>query len=104
MKIVKKSRKFDSPIQTGYWAGGSGTGDDVSSFTFTAWSLTAGSGGNSMFGAGGGGGLLVNGAGPIRPQQSEGEGYGGGGAGGGRSGIENPNGLPGVILIEITAE
>ena len=55
-----------------------------------------------MFGAGGG--LLVNGAGPSRPQQSEGEGYGGGGAGGGRSGIENPNGLPGVILIEITAE
>ena len=48
--------------------------------------------------------MLVNGAGPSRPQQGEGEGYGGGGAGGGGSAPGNPDGLPGVVLIEITAE
>ena len=54
---------------------------------------------SAIFG-GGGGGVLVNGEGPTRPcAPNDGEGYG---AGGGRVECgDEPDGLPGVILIEV---
>ena len=84
--------------------GGSGTGDDVSSFTFTAWNIEAGVGGEVYltidgyyYGGGGGGGVLVNGQGP-QPSSYHGQGYGGGGNG---IGAPYGDGMPGVILIEV---
>ena len=83
-------------------SGGHGTGEDVSSFTFTAWIIEAGAGGEVYTSAngynygGGGGGVLVNGQGP-QPSPYQGQGYGGGGNGN----SAYPDGMPGLILIEI---
>ena len=83
-------------------SGGHGTGEDVSSFTFTAWNIEAGAGGmvytsaNGYNYGGGGGGVLVNGQGP-QPRPYQGQGYGGGGNGN----SAYPDGNPGVIFIEI---
>ena len=83
--------------EDGFYNGGSGTGQDVSIFTFTTWSLGPGAGGqyySNGRGGGGGGGLMVNGA---EPQDNiyQGAGYGGGGGGNGEAGLQ------GVILVEI---
>ena len=76
--------------------GASGTGQNVSIFTFTTWSLGPGAGGRydsgNYYYGGGGGGLLVNGAGP-QGNVYQGKGYGGGGG----AGAEHP----GLILVEI---
>ena len=79
-------------------SGGRGTGQDVSLYTFTTWSLTPGAGGRvfSYYGGGGGGGVMVDGAGP-EASQYQGQGYGGGGNGYPDYG----DGLPGLILLEI---
>ena len=84
--------------EEGYSApGGNGAGEDISEYnTFLAFSLSPGAGGQyvgNLYG-GGGGGVLINGAGPVA-SINHGQGYGGGGPGG----LE---GLPGVILIEIS--
>ena len=76
--------------------GGSGTGEDISAYTFSAWTLTPGAGGISGGYGGGGGGVLIDGAGPDGSSY-QGEGYGGGASG--SSGY--PDGLQGVILVEI---
>ena len=88
-----------------YGKGGHGTGEDVSSFTFKAWIIEAGAGGEEYFSktsgyttGGGGGGVLVNGQGP-QPSQYQGQGYGGGASGLG--GEDYRDGMQGVILIEI---
>ena len=83
-----------------YGAGGSGTGEDVSLYTFRSWLLTPGSGGqpncaDSWFG-GGGGGLMVDGTGP-EASTYQGQGYGGGANGNAAYG----DGLQGLILLEI---
>ena len=85
--------------ERGSWRGGTGTGQDVSLFTFTTWSLGPGAGGQGDgYYGGGGGGVMVNGAGPqINGYQVEGAGYGGGGNGYANGGVA----LPGVILVEI---
>ena len=64
--------------------GGKGTGEDISQFTFTSWSLSPGAGGSEYYGAygGGGGGVLVDGAGPEATMY-QGQGYGGGASGAG---------------------
>ena len=80
--------------------GGSGTGEDVTAYALSHFTLSPGQGGQGggqggQWG-GGGGGVLVGGAGPAR-DHSQGEGYGGGGGG-------TPAhfaGLPGVILVEV---
>ena len=78
--------------------GGSGSGEDVSLYTFTSWTLAPGAGGsNNGGGGGGGGGVLVNGEGPERSVY-QGQGFGGGGNG--YSGYGD--GLQGVILLEVT--
>ena len=77
--------------------GGSGSGLDLSSLSFTSVTLTPGAGGAvyanilQIYG-GGGGGVLVNGGGPEATEH-QGQGYGGGGGHG--------LGLPGVIVLEI---
>ena len=79
--------------------GGAGTGEDVSLYTFTTWTLTPGAGGQpgQVHGqGGGGGGLLVDGAGP-QASKYQGQGYGGGANGY----YTDPDGLPGLILIEV---
>ena len=88
-----------------YGKGGHGTGEDVSSFTFKAWIIEAGAGGEEYFSktsgyhtGGGGGGVMVNGQGP-QPSQYQGQGYGGGASGLG--GEDYRDGMQGVILIEI---
>ena len=81
----------------GYYTGGAGTGEDISLYTFTTWSLGPGAGGQHDNYGGGGGGLMVDGAGP---QASSYQGVGYGGGGGGYSG-SHKYGLQGVILIEI---
>ena len=80
-----------------------GTGEDISEYTFTSFTLTPGAGGEyyyvnqySSYG-GGGGGVLVNGWGP-EAKQGEGKGYGGG------EGGHLRDGLRGVILLEIVTE
>ena len=74
--------------------GGKGTGEDISKYTFNAWTLSPGSGGrHDDYIPGGGGGVLVDGAGP-RADEYNGEGYGGGGGGYYNTGSQ------GVILIE----
>ena len=79
--------------------GGSGTGENISDYTFTAWTLTPGAGGKyddfDTYG-GGGGGVLVEGLGPAA-FEVQGQGYGGGGGG-------LTNGLQGVILLEVRSE
>ena len=78
---------------------GRGTGEDVSLYSFTTWSLTPGDGGQAYHGhyyGGGGGGVLVNGAGP-QASQYQGQGYGGGSSGWSFYG----EGLPGLILLEV---
>ena len=75
------------------YTGGTGTGEDISLYTFNMWTLSPGAGGHSSWG-GGGGGVLVDGAGP-ESGSGQGAGYGGGGSGHGGYG------LPGVILIEV---
>ena len=52
--------------------------------------------GGSCFG-GGGGGVLVDGQGPVGYSSFQGQGYGGGASGS----STYPDGLPGVILMEI---
>jgi len=80
----------------GYKSGGAGTGEDVSLYLFSAWTLGPGAGGKHVvYDAGGGGGILVNGEGPQDPDHYLGAGYGGGGGGG-----TDALGHPGVILIE----
>ena len=89
-------------------SGGIGTGGlgihwDISSFTFNAWKLGAGAGGEvyhqQPYGyGGGGGGVLVNSDGP-QDSRYQGQGYGGGGCGGGW--LMCDYGMPGVILMEI---
>ena len=85
-----------------YGDGGHGTGEDVSLYSFTTWSLSPGAGGqpyydyaSHYYGGGGGGGLMVDGAGP-QANSYQGAGYGGGGYGYG-----DGDGLQGLILIEI---
>ena len=78
--------------------GGSGTGEDISAYTFSAWTLSPGAGGRDnehSGGGGGGGGVVISGAGPDGSDH-QGEGYGGG-----ASGYSDPDGLQGVILVEI---
>ena len=84
-------------------AGGSGTGEDISAYTFSAWTLTPGAGGRyyhdsyyDEYYGGGGGGVLISGAGPDGSDY-QGEGYGGGASGWSDYG----DGLQGVILLEI---
>ena len=85
--------------------GGSGTGEDISAYTFSAWTLTPGAGGRGTrvsegtsghYYGGGGGGVVISGAGPDGSDY-QGEGYGGGASGYGYYG----DGLQGVILLEI---
>ena len=95
---------------------GAGSGQDVTTFTFNTWVLTPGAPGQGYkysynytscssssayfyerFYGGGGGGVLVDGEGPTRPSVYQGSGYGGGGSGY----SSYPNGLPGVILMEV---
>ena len=82
---------------------GSGTGEDVSKYIFTAWNLTPGAGGFNLttedyhaYG-GGGGGVLVDGAGP-EASLYQGKGFGGGGGGPTNT---SQHGLQGVILLEV---
>ena len=86
-------------------SGGAGTGEDISLYTFTTWSLGPGAGGQYYFSSsgnfsyyygGGGGGLMVDGAGP-QGSSYQGAGYGGGGNGY----YAYDDGLQGVILMEI---
>ena len=80
---------------------GACTGEDITEYTLTSWTLSPGAGGEcalSYYGAlgGGGGGVLVNGSGPDTSSYT-GQGFGGGGNGHGNF----AQGLPGVILLEI---
>ena len=96
-----------SPAADGGTGGGDGedgeegTGEDVSLYTFTSWTITPGAGGRRYpsysGGGGGGGGVLVDGEGPLASSW-QGQGYGGGGSGA----TDYRDGLQGVILIEIT--
>ena len=83
-------------------AGGKGTGEDVSLYTFRTWLLTPGSGGQPYYAGGGyfgggGGGIMVDGSGP-EASSYQGQGFGGGGNG---NGYDYGDGLPGLILLEI---
>ena len=88
-------------------AGGAGTGENISSYTFTSWAISPGAGGKHSPGSGwfggGGGGILVDMEGPqastYEGEYLQGQGYGGGGNGWDSYG----SGLQGVILIEITS-
>ena len=82
-------------------AGGRGTGEDITSYTMSEFTVSPGQGGeyNAVHG-GGGGGVLVGGWGPAR-SQPQGEGYGGGG-GLGLEGFQTTTaGLAGVVLVEV---
>ena len=81
--------------------GGSGTGEDISVYSFTTWTLAPGDGGVQYANGcgGGGGGILVDGEGP-QSSEYRGQGYGGGAAGG-TGDVSDEAGLQGVILIEI---
>ena len=88
--------------EDGGYSGGRGSGQNVSGYTFTTWSLTPGAGGRAYheifryYYGGGGGGLLLDGEGPPASQY-QGHGYGGGG-----NGIAiASDGLPGLILLEV---
>ena len=83
---------------------GIGTGENIRTYNFNTWTLSAGGGGSywATYG-GGGGGVLVAGNGPPK-NSNQGYGYGGGGPGPvGTSAhiIANRYGLPGVILLEV---
>ena len=86
-------------------SGGEGAGDDVVwlSERLQYFTLTPGEGGHVELGetaergAGGGGGVLVDGAGPSRPNHYVGEGYGGGGN-------TYDGGLPGGVLLDFFIE
>ena len=86
-----------------YGTGGAGSGEDISLYTFTAWTITPGAGGNYYYYdgnyhyGGGGGGVLVDGVGP-EASEYQGQGFGGGGSGKSIYG----DGLKGLILIETT--
>merc|ERR1711973_1010457 len=78
-----------------HWAPGHGTGEDISGYRMDEFKLSPGQGGMAyVFGGyvfgGGGGGILVDGVGPTTDGYA-GHGYGAGG----------PNGLSGVVLIEM---
>lgn len=78
---------------------GYGTGEDISNYILTSWTLTPGAGGDyyspsQYLGGGGGGGVMVNGLGPEATHY-HGRGYGGGGGG------FSKYGLQGVILLEV---
>ena len=84
---------------------GSGTGEDISEYSFTAWTLSPGAGGkcysygsSSYYYGGGGGGVMVDGLGP-EASQYQGQGYGGGG----NRYSSYSDGLKGVILLEVKA-
>ena len=88
-------------------SGGRGSGEDVSLYTFTTWSLGPGAGGEVSlyydgrgyyYYGGGGGGLLVDGEGPQDNLTYRGQGYGGGGNG--NVGYHD-EGLPGLVLLEV---
>ena len=88
-----------------YYAGGSGTGEDVTTFTFKTWSLLPGAGaqsyprsrGSSIHFGGGGGGVLVDGHDGPEYSDRRGQGYGGGGSGGSNETFGNP----GLVLVEV---
>ena len=81
-------------------AGGDGSDLDVATLNLLNFILSAGEGGvTSGRYAGGAGGILVDDIGPTRPDYQTGEGYGGGGYY-----YSDPNGLPGVILLDFVAE
>ena len=86
-----------------YGTGGAGSGEDISLYTFSAWTITPGAGGNYYYYdgnyhyGGGGGGVLVDGEGP-EASEYQGQGFGGGGSGKSIYG----DGLKGLILIETT--
>jgi len=84
--------------------GGKGTGENVSSFNFDNFQLSAGAAGESsgFYGitGGGGGGILVDGKGPETSAMLDitaGEGYGGGGT-------SLQWGKPGIVLLEVVPE
>ena len=81
--------------------GGGGTGEEVATYTFSAWVITPGDRGNHTANGGGGGsgGVLVDGVGPLASVY-QGQGYGGGGNGFVSSETNYGDGLQGVILIE----
>jgi len=86
--------------------GGSGTGEDITSYRLQNYQLSPGAGGQFYdYNGGGGGGVLVDGAGPGveetrgGAQWSHGQGYGGGGTYHGSSGDNYGHG--GVIILEI---
>ena len=93
----------------GDFRGGSGTGEDITSYRLTHWALTPGAGGKVYPEAcsddggcgGGGGGVLVDGTGPSTNNSYTGQGFGGGGAGVTSIGYEC--GLQGIILLETTS-
>ena len=76
---------------------GRGTGEDVTRHHLSHFSLSPGAGGYLKYG-GGGGGVLVGGDGPP-VQEGQGQGYGGGG-----EGYSPSEGLPGVVLMEISRD
>ena len=95
------------------YAGGRGTGEDITSYELTHFNISPGRGGQRYkskgnlnlkprqpyYIGGGGGGVLVGGSGPAKDNHwlsgTQGEGYGGG------HGSGSSRGLPGVILIEV---
>ena len=96
-------------------SGGKGTGEDISHYSFSTWTLAPGPEGAAYFYCpscpiqvprayygGGGGGVLINRAGP-EASRYQGQGYGGGGSGWRVSygDVNYGDGLPGVILLEI---
>ena len=83
--------------------GGTGTGENIYTYTFNKWSLAAGEGGQDYEGWGaGGGGVLVDGVGPPASVY-QGQGFGGGASGFKTAGTNYGAGLPGVVLVEITS-
>jgi hypothetical protein len=63
-----------------YWAGGKGSGLNVSEIQLTGFTLNPGSGGaNCGYSGAGGGGVLINGLGPLAKVRNHGNGYGAGG-------------------------
>ena len=85
---------------------GHGTGEDISSYKLTGWTLSPGTGGTYyMNGAGyiegAGGGVLINGEGPAADKHT-GEGYGGGASGISPGGVaSNREAVQGAILLEV---
>ena len=85
---------------SGSYHGGHGTGEDIVTFVLDNFILSPGDGGEhySQWG-GGGGGVLINGQGPDKGENTlVGSGYGGGG---GYYSSSQQQGLEGVIVAEI---